>query len=404
VNDLAPGFIPSRHGCDLAAGRRTARMVGWVIRGDPEPAPERWRALGEGLMRGDPPADRLAEWMHQAGLARAMPQFERAAREGLAAVPDPSPALRGFFEACERRPAWLDEAQVERGQRLFQRFGRSADFALRDVALMGGYQASAFNKTLLLTGALAGGNARRVAETMQWVADCTAVGGLARGAAGYRSTLHVRLMHALVRRRIARRPDWDLRALGLPINQTDMAATCLGFSVVLLLVVRVLGVPVTRAESRAEMHLWKYIGWLMGVEEPWLCDTERDGRILLYQMLLAQTPPDESSQQLGRALMADGLREPWPTRLRVRFEHARHLSVTRLFVGARGMRALGLPRFVLPWYPLVSAPFTLLWHLAHRLLPGGPERARRAGRAVQEHLTRMRFGSVPGGVGAVPLD
>lgn len=401
-----PAAIPRRHGCDLAAGRRTARMVRWVIRGDPEPTPARWRAIGEALMHGDPPADRVVDWMHSVGMGRAMPLFQRGLADGIAAVPDAPPPLREFFELCERVPDWVRPELVEQGQRLFQRMGRAADFVLRDVALMGGYQASAFNKTLVLTGALAGGNARRVAETMQWVGDCTAVGGLARGAPGFRSTLHVRLMHALVRRRIARHPRFSVEELGLPVNQTDMAATYLGFSVVLLIGVRVLGVPITRAESRAEMHMWKYICWLMGVDERWLVETEHEGRTLLYQFLLAQTPPDETSRQLGQALMADCLREPWPhlRRLRVRLESAMHLSVSSLFLGRRGMRALGLPTNVLPWYPLLSAPLRFCWHLLHRLLPGGPERARRRGRQVQELLTRMRFGSVAPGVGPLPAE
>jgi len=400
----APGFIPRRHGCDVAAGRRTGRLVRLMTPGNPDPSAQRWRELGEALMHGDPPADRLLDWMHGAGMRQAMPLFQRAAADGIAGVADAPAPLREFFALCEAVPAWVRPDLVEQGQRLFQRMGRTADFALRDGALMGGYQASAFNKTLILTGALAGGNARRVAETMQWVADCTAVGGLARGAPGYRSTLHVRLMHAMVRRRLLKLPEWDRAELGIPINQTDMAATYLGFSVVLLLITRAMGVPVTRAEGLAEMHMWKYICWLMGVDERWLCDDEAAGRTLLYQMLLAQTPPDDTSRQLGRALMNDGLREPWPQRWRVRFEHARHLSVTRLLVGGRGMAALGLPRGVVPWYPLISAPFTFLWHLAHRLVPGGQRRAERLGRAVQEHLTRMRFGSVQPGLGALQSD
>jgi hypothetical protein len=405
MNDLAQAatMIPRRHGIDVAAGRRTGRMLRLVIRGNPEPGPQRWQALGEGLMHGDPPADRLLEWMQAHGMRNAMPLFEQASRDGIASVAEAPAPLREFFGLVEHVPAWVRPELVEQGQRLFQRMGRTADFALRDGALMGGYQASAFNKTLILTGALNGGNARRVAETMQWVADCTLVGGLERGAAGYRSTLHVRLMHAMVRRSVSRRPDWNAAELGLPINQTDMAATYLGFCVVLLIIVRAMGVPVTPAEGRAEMHLWRYICWLMGVDERWLVDEERDGRILLYQMLLAQTPADETSVQLGRALMADCLREPWPTRWRARFESARHLSVTRLLVGSRGMQALGLPAGVVPWYPLLSAPFTLLFHLAYRLVPGGTLRAQRYGRRVQEHLTRMRFGSVPSGLGRLPL-
>lgn len=401
---VSPLFIPKRHGCDVAAGRRTGRMLRLVTPGNPEPSPQRWRELGEALMHGDPPADHLLEWMHATGMRAAMPLFQQASQDGIASVADAPRPLREFFARVERVPDWVRPDLVEDGQRLFQRMGRTADFALRDGALMGGYQASAFNKTLILTGALSGGNARRVAETMQWVADCTAVGGMQRGAPGYKATLHVRLMHAMVRRRVSRLPDWDAGELGLPINQTDMAATYLGFCVVLLIIVRAMGMPITRRESLAEMHMWKYICWLMGVDERWLVDTEKDGRILLYQMLLAQTPPDETSAQLGRALMADCLREPWPTKLRVRFESARHLSVTRLLVGARGMKALGLPSGVVPWYPLLSAPFTFLFHLACRLVPGGQRRAQAYGRRVQEHLTQMRFGSVQRGVGPLPIE
>jgi len=399
------GFIPRRHGSDPDARRRHSAFL-WLIRGDAEPTAERWRDLGEALMHGDPLADELVEWMHAAGMRRAMPMFEHALADGIAAVPDPPPPLRAFFECCESVPAWVEPTLVAEGQRLFQRMGRAADFALRDLALMGGYQASAFNKTLVLTGALAGGNARRVAETMQWVADCTWVGGLERGAAGYKSTLHVRLMHAMVRRRVAKLPGFHVEDLGLPVNQTDMAATYLAFCVVLMIGARVLGMPITAAESRAEMHLWKYIAWLMGVDERWLVDDENEGRILLYHTLLAQTAPDETSRQLGRVLMEDCFREPWPVLgpLRARLESAMHLSVTRLFVGAEGMRALGLPRGVLPWYPIVSAPFTFGWHLAHRLIPGGLARAERVGRAAQDEIKRMRFGSVPAGLGTIPAD
>ncbi len=399
------GFIPRRHGSDPDARDRHSALL-WLIRGDPEPTPERWSDLGEALMHGDPPADELVEWMQAAGMRKAMAMFERALRDGIVAVPDAPPALRAFFDRCESVPEWVNPALVEQGQRLFQRMGRAADFALRDLALMGGYQASAFNKTLVLTGALAGGNARRVAETMQWVADCTEVGGLDRGAAGYRSTLHVRLMHAMVRRRIAKHPEFSVEELGLPVNQTDMVATYLAFCVVLLIGVRVLGMPITGAEAHAEMHLWKYIAWRMGVDERWLVDDENEGRTLLYQTLLAQTAPDETSRQLGRVLMEDCFREPWPflRPLRLRLESAMHLSVTRLFVGGDGMRALGLPAGVLPWYPIVSAPFTLAWHIAHRLMPGGVARAERIGRAAQEEITRMRFGSVAPGLGSIPVE
>ncbi len=396
-------MIPRRHGADLAAARRISGPLRWFIRGNPEPTPERWRALGEALLQGDPPADQLVEWMYSAGMGHAMPLFQRALNQGVASVPDAPPPLREFFGQCERRPEWVDERLLAEGARVSQLIGLTGNYVLRDFALMGGYQASALNKTLLLSGALEGGTRRRVAETMKWWVNCTADGGMARFGDGFKSTLHVRLMHALIRRRVSRLPVWDIGASGLPVNQTDMAATYLGFSVVLLFGVRAMGVPITRQESRAAMHFWSYVCWLMGVEERWLANSEMAGRVLLYQVALAQTPPDESSKQLGRALMEESRHVPYRRfrSLRGRFEQARHLSVTRFFVGRRGMQALGLPATVLPWFPLISAPFILVWHLVHRLLPGGRERLIRAGRKAQENLVKTHFGQETAEVGAL---
>lgn len=386
--------IPSRHGADLREGRRMARSVGMLVRGDPQPTPTEWQALGEALNHGDPLADAVAAWMHQAGMSVAHPLFERALQHGIGSITDAPAPLRDFFATCEQTPDWVDEDLLRQGAAVFQQAGMSAYYVLRDIALMGGYQAAGFNRTLILTGALKGRASRRVAETMKWTNDVTASGGMARFGEGFKSTVHVRLVHALIRARVRKMPEWDAPALGLPVNQADMAATYLGFSVVLLLGLRAMGVPVSQAEGHAVMHLWRYVCWLMGVDERWLRDSEQGGRKLLYQLLLTQLPPDESSRQLGRALMNETLQLPYPhlRALRVRFERARHLSVTRLFVGARGMRALGLPRLVLPWYPLASAPFTLAWHTAHKLLPGGRARMQRIGRREQLDILQLHFG------------
>ncbi|MHA7833624.1 MAG: oxygenase MpaB family protein [Algiphilus sp.] len=389
----AAGFIPARHGADVAAQRRLAGPIRWLIRGDPEPDPARWKALGEALMHGDPLADAVVDWMHSVGMREGWRVFQRALDEGLDAIEDPPEALAELLRHCEQWPAWVEPETMARGARVVHELGMTSHYVLRDVALMGGYQAAAINPPLILTGALDGGTARRIAETMQWVVDATASGGLERFAPGFKSTLHVRVLHALIRQRLSRRADWDTAELGLPINQTDMAATFLGFSVVQLFAVRFMGVPLNRRDARAVMHLWKAIAWLIGTDERWLTDDEQEGRKLLYQITLSQKPPDESSRKLGRSLMEEtmGVPYPFPRRLRARFEQARHLSVTRFFVGREGMRHLGLPAWMPPWYPLLSAPATFGWHLAHRLLPGGRARLARRGRKAHEALVALHF-------------
>jgi len=398
---LPPGFIPQRHGAAREQARSLLGTLRLVMRGDPEPDAARWQAMGQALMHGDPPMDRLVEWMFRADMKLTRPLFERALERGIAAVPDAPQPLREFFALVERRPDWVDMELVAQGALVNDRGGIDYFFVDRDLALMGGYQASAFNKALLITGALQKGAARRVAETAQWWLDCTAEGGMERFGAGFKSTLRVRMIHALVRRHIVRLPEWRLAEWGLPINQVDMAATALAFPMVMLLGGRMLGVPLTRRDSRAAMHLGRYAAWLMGVQEPWLPRDEQEGRTLLYQLSLSITNPDESSVQLGRALMDEPLQRPYARLrwLRSRYQRARHLSVSRFFLGRSGMRNLGLPTHVLPWYPLLRAPPNLLWHLSLWLVPGGRLWQARRGRQATIAFVRSMTGAQPPKIG-----
>lgn len=386
--------IPTRHGADIARSRAIARPVRWMLRGDPEPGPQRWDALGRALMAGDPPMDRLVDWLYQYGTREGRALFQRAVDHGIDAVPDAPAPLRAFFEHVEPRPAWVDDELLRQGAAATQRTGLTGMRVLRDLALMLGYQAAAINKTLVATGSLERGPQRRLAETTKWWLDCTATGGMDRFGEGFRNTLHVRLIHGLIRRQVQRQPDWRNDQWGLPVNQTDMAATQLGFSVIFLLGSRFLGVPLTRAEGQAVMHLWRYIGWLMGVDPRWLPETEQEGRVLLYQILLSQAPPDESSRQLGRALMDEPFDRHYPNlhQLRGHFERARHTSITRLFVSGQGMRDLGLPAWMPPWYPALSLPLNLAHQTQARLRPGGADRLATTGRRAQIDYLKVLFG------------
>jgi hypothetical protein len=51
------------------------------------------------------------------------------------------------------------------------------------------------------------------------------------------------------------------------------------------------------------MHLWRYIGWLMGVDEELLPANEEDGTRMAWLAGVTQPPADEDSRMLGQALM-----------------------------------------------------------------------------------------------------
>jgi hypothetical protein len=384
----------------MATARRIARWVRLSTHGECEPSRAQWAQLGDALWQGDPLADDVVQWLHQEGMATARPKLARALQSGLAAVPDAPAALRRFMQAVEQPPAWADPALMREGARAIHRTGRFGMMVLRDAGLMAGYQAGAINQTLVMTGALQRGAQRRMAETTAWWMDCTEEDGVLPGHKGYQTTLHVRVMHALVRDSVRRQPQWDAAELGLPINQVDMQATYLGFSAVYLLALRATGVCVPRRDAHAVMHLWRYIGWLMGVDEALLFDGEVAARTGLYHNLISQAPPDASSVALGRALADEPLQRhyqvggawgPGMARWLGRFNKARHLSIVRLFVGREGMRHLGLPP-TLPWYPLATLPPRLLWTHALQTLPGGRDWLRSLGRRRQRAYLPVLFG------------
>lgn len=365
-----------------------------LIGRDLAPSEAEYEAVVQALWEGDPAMDTLMDWMYDVGPQRARSLYETALNKGVAAVEDCPEPLQRFMKGVERPPAWVDFELMDEGARFIQSTGMTAPYVLRDLALMGGYLLAGFNQSLVLTGALNKGTARRVAETAEWWMACTEEGGLTRFSEGFRSTLQVRMVHALVRRGLSKREDWDEARWGLPLCQTDMIGTWLGFCVVMLGGLRKMGIPVTKRESRAVMHLWKYAAWLMGVEERWLVDTESEGIVLLHHVVQTHSRPDWTSEELGRALSREplehafGVGQAW---LR-RWAYQRHLSVTRYFLNEKKMRQLGLPGGVWPWYPLLTLVPRLLGYGVVRVLPGLRGWQSRHGRQAQRRALGRMFG------------
>ncbi|NUS45031.1 MAG: DUF2236 domain-containing protein [Mycobacteriaceae bacterium] len=393
--------IPSRHPRTprrrLPGIRPFARLMGIG-----SPSPTQWRELGEGLTVGDPPMDELVAWMHHEGMARTRPLFDRALQRGIATVPDAPAPLRRFFGAVETPPEWVDQDRVRRGAQVFRAGGADGLYIARDVSFLGGYLASGFNQTLIRTGAMEKGPARRFAETLQWALDVTADGGMDRLGPGYRSTIHVRLIHALVRRHVAALPDWQSDRWGLPINQTDMAATLVGALIAPFVGGIVFGIVPTRTACDDAAHLTRYVGWLMGVDEPRLPTTFRDGIRILHHSLAAITNPDETTPQLALPMADDPRHWHYPAlpALRGSIARSQHLSIATLFLGPAAMKRLGLPAWTPPWYPALRLPVNALHSLAIRVRPGGPERAAGRGRRQQEAFLRTLVGSDPAVIGA----
>jgi len=389
MNVAIPTRHPDRPRAVPGGIRLSASLLGLGL-----PTSEQWRNLGEHLTVGDEPMDRLVEWMFAEGIDRTRPMFDRALAHGIDSVPDAPEPLRAFFVRIEAVPDWVDADLLRRGQRALRAGGADGMYVARDVSLLGGYQFSGFNKTLLRTGALEKGSNTRFAETNQWALDVIADGELIPHGVGYQSTIRVRLIHAFVRRHVSAMADWRADEWGLPVNQTDMAATLVGALIAPPLGAMGMGLLTAPADLDAIAHVTRYVGWLIGVEDEWLPHSFRDGIRVLYHTVTALSNPDESSKQLAVPMVNDPLKWHYRTipGLRRRIARLQHLSITSGYLGPRAMRTLGLPAYVPPWYPLMRIPINLTRSVAALCLPGGRDRAAVRGARQQKAFLRTIIG------------
>ncbi|MEU2602422.1 oxygenase MpaB family protein [Streptomyces hirsutus] len=402
-----PAPHPRRFRETESLNRRLGRPLRLLLgrRGRVDPA--LLASIGERLTARDVIAAELASALRITDPAHpdrvTMGQFRTALADGIDSVPGPPAALRNFFAAVDPVPDWVDFDLVDEGGRVARRFGRNSADVMLQLALIGSYRFDGPPRLLVETGGLAGGSAlRRIAETQQWASTVTGPGAMRRRGQGFRLTVHVRLMHALVNHEAESGGRWDVARLGLPVNQSDLAATLGLFNAMHLLGVRLLGVRVTRAESRALMHLWKYVGHLMGVDEDWLCDREILQHRFNYHLLLAQSYGGPAGPPLANALVeAQGaLHFDRFARVRRAYARARLLSMLRYFLGRRGMRDLQLPA-ALPWaVPPLLVGNLLRYHVLGRTPAGRAYLLRRGDRFIERNL-RRHFGEQAPRVGAV---
>lgn len=395
---------PARFRAAEERGARIGRLLKRVGRVDGVDA-ELLALIGRRFMQRDEAGAALVRAMRSREDDRpTMRQFQQALAHGIETVEHAPAALRDFFATVDDTPPWVDFALVNEGARAYRRFGRSAADVLLQLSLLGGYRFGGPSDLLVATGALAGDTTRRrLGETQKWGIAVSEHDAMLRDGEGFRLTVHVRLMHAMVNHRFESGDRWDSARWGLPINQSDQAATLGLFNGALLLGVRALGVRVTPRDSLAIMHLWKYVGWVMGVPEDWLFDTERDQHAFNYHVLLAQEDVTPAGAELANGILeAQGtLHFRRLPRLGRAWTRARLLSMLRPFLGRRGMHDLGLP-VRLPWATLAILPGNLArHHVLGRTSWGERSLQRRAARARDTLMFRY-FGPDEPEIGEIP--
>lgn len=311
-----------------------------------------------------------------------------------------SPSFSALTEQFSHHPKWFDPKLAQIGALAYRRYPLMLIWLLRNVALMAGYSIPALSLPLIQTGALMHDALPRLMRTYAYILAVSEHPPLhsnssnnphsieqvlAIGSEGWRQSIKVRQIHTLVRQNLLKgkanaatgvianggqhhNPDgsWNTDYWGLPINQTDMIATHLQFSLLIMRGLRLLGARISTEEAEGILHLWNLASYWMGVDLDRLPKDEVACWEWLYTYLSIQQLDFKMGQPLAKALHDLPRQLMGEDNRRGRFVEMVNASVTRTLVGDDIGDGLDLPKSKIRFGVLSSVPILFALDTARR--------------------------------------
>ncbi len=342
----------------------------------------------DGYDIGDPIADQLAadgirfaKPLQQAGINS---NFDSSFDTELTA----NPSFMALAEQFSNHPNWYDPKLAEIGAIAYRRYPLMLIWLLRNVALMAGYSIPALSLPLIQTGALMHDALPRLMRTYAYILAVSEHPQLetnskqvpisevlAIGSEGWRQSIKVRQIHTLVRQNLFKGKltsadgviadadqhhnadgSWNTDYWGVPINQSDMIATHLQFSLLIMRGLRILGARISPEEAEGILHLWNLASSWMGVDLQRLPKDEAACWEWLYTYLSIQQLDFKMGQPLAKALHDLPRQLMGEDNRRGRFVEMVNASVTRTLVGDDIGDGLDLPKSKIRFGVLSSVP------------------------------------------------
>ncbi|KAJ5586696.1 uncharacterized protein N7459_002461 [Penicillium hispanicum] len=277
---------------------------------------------------------------------------------------DEDPKYQELWAQINTVPAWVDWAQIQRGQDVFFRYGlpilnvfrkltrrnvripHSLERLIKVYILITSRGAMRVVETLARTGGFSAKVVRRrLLETLQHVLQVhSSVDGMKPGGEGNISSVRVRLLHSSVRLKILslveQKPDYyDIDKYGIPANDLDCIGTINTFcsSVVWLGLPRQ-GIILSKQEIEDYIALWRLVAYYMGTPtEPF--ENTAKARAMMESLLISEIDPTEIGKILAKNIIL-GLENTAPAYASKEFMEA----MSRLLNGEQLADELEIPR------------------------------------------------------------
>ncbi len=251
---------------------------------------------------GDPEADALIEDLYSLGQREAGRFIQAVMNQDDSELSGAPQSLLDFFESCETVPDWVDfEAHIP-GIRMFHRNSRLVLGAMVGGTLVEGFSTN-ISKSFFITGRLRDQGVRRLRQNNRHMVEIFLPGGLRREGDGWKLSVRIRLVHAMVRRLLNNSEDWDHEAWGAPISAAHVGYAITAFSARLLRHLKSLGAEFDDDERASFMQVWRYSGYLMGIPESILYEDESHALRIFEIGGICEPSPGAESTALAHSLV-----------------------------------------------------------------------------------------------------
>ena len=276
----------------------------------------------------------------------ASKEIEQYIRNGISQKENIPESVKKMFLQTQTIPEWLNHNLLKSGAELCMRANLDSLISLRDYCLIGGYDFAYLNKPLIATEALKKGAVKRLSETLNFWVNVTRYYALEIHKKGYEFAIKTRLIHSYARLSIRKHyKNWNTQSWGEPINSWDMMATYIGFSLIFLHSLHKLGNTFSEQEEEGLFHLWKYVGYLLGIPEKLLPDNKKQATEFFYRWTSVQPPADKDSVLLAHSLLNESLENPV---LKYKFQRRNlrylHISCTWFLLDDEVCKRLEIPK------------------------------------------------------------
>jgi len=219
------------------------------------------------------------------------------------------PVLGRLWESTMTVPPWVDWAQLERGQLVFDRYlipillGFGLQGFVGEIAAAPGPA-----KVLAHTQGLSARNIwPRISRTLQWLMEVTeSVNSIKPGGKGHKSTIRVRMLHASVRRGLPQDKDiasGSSDSYVVPLNTQDMILTLTFFCCnPMWKQLPRLWVYPTDQEKEDFVAFYRYIGHLLGIPTDGFASAAQAEQTMVA-LHADKKPPNVASQEITRIFL-----------------------------------------------------------------------------------------------------